>query len=64
MKRLIPRGYQLSAHTPDKKPGLSWKARYGVVGLDALEKDIITDGMNEKGLVVGVLYLPGIKLLS
>ena len=56
---IIPRGYQLSAHTPDKKPGLSWKARYGVVGLDALEKDIITDGMNEKGLVVGVLYLPG-----
>ena len=56
---IIPRGYQLGAHTPDKKPGLSWKARYGVVGLDALEKDIITDGMNEKGLVVGVLYLPG-----
>ena len=56
---IIPRGYQLSAHTPDRKPGLSWKARYGVVGLDALEKDIITDGMNEKGLVVGVLYLPG-----
>ena len=54
---IIPREYQLGAHTPDKKPGLSWKVRYGVVGLDALEKDIITDGMNEKGLVVGVLYL-------
>ena len=56
---IIPRGHLLQGHTPDGKPGLSWKARYGVVGLDALEKDIITDGMNEKGLVVGVLYLPG-----
>lgn len=56
---IIPRGYQLQGHTPDGKPGLSWWTRYGVVGLDALEKDYITDGMNEKGLVVGVLYLPG-----
>jgi choloylglycine hydrolase len=33
---IIPRGYQLSGHTPDNKLGISWKARYGVVGLDAL----------------------------
>ena len=56
---VIYRGYQFQGHTPDGKPGLVWKARYGVVGLDALEKDYITDGINEKGLVVGVLYLPG-----
>jgi choloylglycine hydrolase len=60
---VIPRGYQLRGHTPDGKPGRSWKARYGVVGLDALEKDIITDGMNEKGLVVGVLS-PGFCRVS
>ena len=51
---IIPRGYEFHGHTPDGKPGLSWKARYGVVGLDALEKDIITDGMNEKGLTVTI----------
>jgi len=56
---VIPRGHELQGHTPDGKPGLSWQARYGIVGLDALEKDYLTDGMNEKGLVVGVLYLPG-----
>ncbi len=56
---IIPRGYAFQGHTPDGRPGLRWKARYGVVGLDALERDILTDGMNEKGLVVGVLYLPG-----
>lgn len=56
---IIPQGYQMQGHTPDGKPGLAWQARYGVVGLDAIEKDYITDGINEKGLVVGVLYLPG-----
>lgn len=56
---MVPRGYAFQGHTPDGKPGYRWKARYGVVGLDALEKDYLTDGMNEKGLVVGVLYLPG-----
>jgi len=56
---IVPREYQFQGHTPDGKPGLKWKARYGVVGLDALEKDYITDGMNEEGLVVGALYLPG-----
>lgn len=56
---IIPRGYNFTSHTPDGKPGHKWKTRYGVVGLDALEKDFITDGMNEKGLVVGVLFFPG-----
>lgn len=56
---IVPRGHEFEGHTPDGKPGHRWKARYGVVGLDALEKDYISDGMNEKGLVVGVLYLPG-----
>ena len=56
---IMPRGYKFTSLTPDGKPGHKWKARYGVVGLDALEKDIITDGMNEKGLVVGVLFFPG-----
>jgi choloylglycine hydrolase len=56
---IMPRGYWFTSHTPDGKPGHKWKTKYGVVGLDALEKDIITDGMNEKGLVVGVLFFPG-----
>jgi choloylglycine hydrolase len=45
---IIPRGYQFNAKTPDDKPGISWKARYGIVGIDGLEKDLICDGMNEK----------------
>jgi choloylglycine hydrolase len=56
---IVHRGCEFRGQTPDWKPGLSWKARFGVVGLDAINKDYITDGMNERGLVVGVLYLPG-----
>lgn len=56
---IVPREYDLQGATPDGKPGLRWKAKHGAVGLDALNQDVLTDGMNEKGLVVGVLYLPG-----
>jgi choloylglycine hydrolase len=56
---IVPRGYEFQGHTPDGKPGYRWTASYGVVALDMVEKDYFSDGMNEKGLVVGVLYHPG-----
>jgi choloylglycine hydrolase len=33
---VIPRGYTFTAHGPDGKPGMTWKTKYGVVGLDCL----------------------------
>src|SRR5258708_1446259 len=45
---IVPRGYKFTGHTPDGKPGITWQGRHGVVGLDAVEKDMIVDGMNEK----------------
>lgn len=56
---IVPQGYEFIGTTPDGKSGMKWKAKYGAVALDALKKDYLTDGMNEKGLVVGVLYHPG-----
>ncbi len=56
---IVPRGYKFSATTSDGTPGMVWHGRYGVVGIDAVEKDMVVDGMNEKGLVVGVFYHPG-----
>ncbi len=56
---IVPRGYRFTAHTPDQQPGISWTARFGVVGLDAVQKDMIVDGMNEQGLTVGAFYHPG-----
>ena len=61
MSRLavIPRGYKYETHMPDGKPGLSWQGKYGVVGIDAVGKDIVVEGMNENGLAVGLFYHPG-----
>jgi choloylglycine hydrolase len=56
---VVPRGHEYIATTPDGAPGLAWTVNYGAVGLDAVEKDYIVDGMNEKGLSVNVFYHPG-----
>lgn len=56
---IMPRGLGYIGSTPDKKPGMKWTTKYGVVGVDALGKDIVVDGMNEKGLTVGLFYHPG-----
>ena len=56
---IVPRGYKFTGHTPDGKPGKTWQVKHGVVGIDGVEKDIIVDGMNEKGLAVGLFYHPG-----
>jgi choloylglycine hydrolase len=44
-----------------KGGGLSWKAKYGYVGLNVAGLDLkhlICDGMNEMGLSIGALWLP------
>ncbi|MEM9635060.1 MAG: choloylglycine hydrolase family protein [Pseudomonadota bacterium] len=56
---IIPRGLAFTGTTPDGVNGKSWTARYGVVGLDMLEKDFLADGMNEAGLAGGMFYHPG-----
>ncbi len=56
---VVPRGYEFRSHLESGMAGLTWQSRYGVVGLDALGRDYILDGMNEKGLAVNLLYHPG-----
>ena len=55
----IPRNYSFSGITPDNKPdGLKWKSKYAVIGMNALNTNIIADGTNEVGLTGGMLYFP------
>ncbi|UTW63903.1 choloylglycine hydrolase family protein [bacterium SCSIO 12741] len=56
---IVPRGYTFTGLTPDGFTGKTYQAIYGVVGLDMLHKDLIADGMNEKGLTIGLFYHPG-----
>jgi choloylglycine hydrolase len=56
---VVPRGKDHVGSTPDGKPGLPWKSRYGSVGMNAFDLPLLADGLNEKGLHVGVFYFPG-----
>ena len=54
---VVPRNRTYSSPSPDGKEGLTWKTRYGYVGIAALGMDYgVSDGMNEKGLAVGMLW--------
>ncbi len=56
---VFPRGYKFQGTGPDNKPGFAWIGKYGFVGMNAMGLPIVSDGMNEKGLYVGDLYIPG-----
>jgi choloylglycine hydrolase len=56
---LVPRSMAFSSALGDGKTGASWKNKYGFVGVNADNLAYATDGMNEAGLTVGVLFFPG-----
>lgn len=56
---IVPRGYEFTSLTPEGQNGLKYKTKYGFIGLDMLNKDFIADGLNEKGLAIGMFYHPG-----
>ena len=55
---MVPRGYARTGSTPDGKAGLKWKAKYASLGANGLGMPLIFDGLNEKGLAVGLFYFP------
>lgn len=57
--RTSTRERQFVTTSPNGKPGLAWKAKYGYVYLDGMNQDVAVDGMNEVGLSISALYLPG-----
>lgn len=57
---IVPRGSEFTGSAPGGKPGLKWTAKYGYIGMNVnISPTTAADGQNEKGLVVGLLYLPG-----
>lgn len=55
---VIPRGEQLRSYTPTGMDGMSYKARYGVLGLAVVEREFIAEGINEAGLSAGLFFFP------
>ena len=56
---VVPRGKEYVGTAPGDKPGLRWKSKYGAIGANFFNKPMIADGLNEKGLHVGIFYFPG-----
>jgi len=56
---MIPRQHAFTSELGGGKKGMTWKNKYGFVAMNAVKKPFVTDGMNETGLTLGVLYFPG-----
>lgn len=55
---LIPRGYKFTSQTPIENAGLKYTTKYAAIGSFSFDNVKILDGLNEKGLSVGVFYFP------
>lgn len=56
---IVPRGSKFTGTAQDNSSGMPWTTKYGYVGMNqSFAPTFVSDGMNEKGLVVGALYLP------
>ena len=55
----VPRGLAYAGSTPDGTAGLKWTTRFAAVGANAVGLPQYTDGLNERGLGVGLFYFPG-----
>jgi choloylglycine hydrolase len=53
----IPRGQAFTSKTTIG-PGLTWEGKYATVGAALQGSDYLIDGINEKGLAVGLFYFP------
>lgn len=45
----------------DNQKGFSWVSKYAFLGISAFNNETFFDGLNEKGLSLGALWMPGSK---
>lgn len=56
----IPKGTSLKfLSSIEGKDGYTMKTKYGFAGMNAVEKNIVVDGVNEAGLYLGCFYFAG-----
>ncbi len=55
---VVPRGYKRQGMTPDGHNGKKWNSKYASVGANGAGVPWIFDGLNEKGLSMGLFYHP------
>jgi choloylglycine hydrolase len=55
----VPRNMEFKSLLDGGQTGLSWKNKYAFTGIIAAGLPYATDGLNETGLTVGMLFYPG-----
>lgn len=60
---VVPRNYVFVGQT-SRGDGKKWKTKYASIGIMLADKEVILDGINEKGLSVGSFYFPGFAKYS
>lgn len=56
---VVPRGYTHQSYVPGGlKEGMTFKAKYGYVGLAVEQEEFVVDGLNEAGLAAALFYFP------
>ncbi len=61
---IMPRGMKNTALTPHGQNGHVWHNKYGAVGASTVEAPFVTEGVNEKGLNVGIFYFANVGSLT
>jgi len=56
---IYPRHYDYTARVTNGMRGMSWKGGYGVAGIELFGIGRFGDAINEKGLRIGLFYMPG-----
>lgn len=56
---IVPRAYQQRSMTPDGEDGMTFKGKYGYVGIWTEYDLVVVEGVNEKGLSAGLFFFPG-----
>ena len=54
----IPRNFNYQGTGVNGQAGKLWKTKYAVIGMNGIQLPVLVDGMNEKGMVGGLLYAP------
>lgn len=55
---VIPRGHKIQSFTPTGRNGLTFDAKYGVLGLTVVREEFVAEGINEEGLSAGLFFFP------
>ena len=58
---IVPAGTKITTLAwDDSNEGFTYEAKYGFAGANCLEKPVVVDGVNEKGLYFGAFYFAGV----